>query len=49
MERIISILLITSIFAVSSFSKEIADVNQVDHLSMASLMIYDGRHDAAKE
>ena len=45
--KIIYILLTMSIFAASSFAKE--DVNAVDHLAMATMMIYDAKYDKAKE
>lgn len=47
MKKIISIILTMSIFAISSFSQE--DEMAVDHLAMASMMIYDARYDIAKD
>ncbi len=47
MKKIISIILTMTIFAISSFSQE--DETAIDHLSMASMMIYDARYDVAKD
>lgn len=47
LKKIISIILAMSIFAISSFSKE--DEMDVDHLAMASMMIYDAKYEIAKD